>query len=110
MQQSEYEKLQGDIFKFLWQEVEPLVGEIETSGRIPYEKLSPKFREHGLWGLLTPEEYGGAGLTVTQYLPILAEESKVSGGVRVLYSMCIIQPPMVCAPPGMSKRENTCPR
>ncbi|MBL7209466.1 MAG: acyl-CoA dehydrogenase family protein [Dehalococcoidia bacterium] len=84
MQQAQYEKLKADIFKFLWQEVEPLVGEIETSGRIPYEKLFPKFREHGLWGLLTPEEYGGAGLTVTQYLPILAEESKVSGGVRVL--------------------------
>jgi len=84
MKQSEYEKLKADIFDFLWQEVEPLVPEIEAKGRIPYDKLFPKFRQHKLWGLLVPEEYGGEGLTITQYIPILAEESKIHGGIRVL--------------------------
>ena len=31
-----------------------------------------------------PREYGGLGLTTAQYLPFLAELSKVSGVVRVL--------------------------
>ena len=105
MQQEKYEKLKADIFNFLWQEVEPLVGEIEAAGRIPYDKLFPKFREHKLWGLLTPEKYGGAGLTVTQYLPILAEESKVSGGVRVLLHVHNSAAHGMCAAREEQKRE-----
>jgi len=31
-----------------------------------------------------PEEYGGAGLTVAQYLPVIAEVSKIHGGIRAL--------------------------
>ena len=32
---------------------------------------------------MVPEEYGGLGLTVSQYLPILSELAKVHGGIRV---------------------------
>lgn len=84
MRQQEYEKLKADIFKFLWDEVEPLVEEMELAGRMPKEVLFPKFRDHKLWALLVPEEYGGVGLTISQYLPILAEQAKVSGGLRVM--------------------------
>lgn len=84
MRQQEYEKLKADIFKFLWDEVEPLVEEMESTGRMPKEVLFPKFRDHKLWALLVPEEYGGVGLTISQYLPILAEQAKVSGGLRVM--------------------------
>jgi alkylation response protein AidB-like acyl-CoA dehydrogenase len=38
----------------------------------------------GAFGLTTPEEYGGAGLTMSQYVPILAEFAKVQGGIRAL--------------------------
>lgn len=79
-----YAALKAEIFDFLWNEVEPMVPEIEKSGRIPYDVLFPKFREHRLWGLEIPEEYGGCGLSVSQYFPILVEMSKVHGGVRVL--------------------------
>jgi alkylation response protein AidB-like acyl-CoA dehydrogenase len=84
MDPEKYEALKADIFRFFWQELEPAVPEIEKTGRIPPETWFPKFRKHQLWGLLIPEEYGGAGLTMTQYIPILAEMSKVHGGVRVL--------------------------
>ncbi len=83
MNQAEYERLKEDIFNFLWKEVEPLVPEIEAKGQIPKEILFPKFREHKLWALLVPEKYGGVGLTISQYLPILAEEAKINGGIRV---------------------------
>jgi alkylation response protein AidB-like acyl-CoA dehydrogenase len=31
-----------------------------------------------------PQEYGGSGLSITQYLPILAEFAKIQGGIRVV--------------------------
>ncbi|MBU2546880.1 MAG: acyl-CoA dehydrogenase family protein [Proteobacteria bacterium] len=84
MDPEKFEALKADIFDFFWRELDPAVPEIEKTGRIAPEVWFPKFREHGLWGLLIPEEYGGSGLTMTQYIPILVEMSKVHGGVRVL--------------------------
>jgi alkylation response protein AidB-like acyl-CoA dehydrogenase len=81
---ADYESYRRRVFDFLWREVEPLAGGIERSGNFPNELLFPKFREHGLWGLLIPRAYGGLGLTTAQYLPFLAEFSKVAGVVRVL--------------------------
>jgi alkylation response protein AidB-like acyl-CoA dehydrogenase len=80
---SNYESYRRRVFDFLWREVEPLANEIEV-GPFPYDKLFPGFRQHGLFGLLIPGEYGGIGLTTAQYLPFLAEYSKVSGAIRVL--------------------------
>lgn len=79
-----YEAYRRDVFDFLWRDVEPLASEMERSGSFPRAALFPKFAEHGLFGLLVPREYGGRGLTASQYLPFLAEFSKVSGVVRVL--------------------------
>ena len=84
MNDNAYESFRRQVFDFLWKEVEPLAAGIERSGVFPIEKLFPKFREHGLWGLLIPERYGGQDLTTTQYLSFLAEFSKVAGVVRVL--------------------------
>jgi len=81
--QAEYQAFRKKITDFLWREVDPLAEKIETTAKMPKEILFPKFREYGLWGLMVPEEYGGSGLTISQYLPILAEISKVSGAVRL---------------------------
>lgn len=81
---TDHEAYRRRVFDFLWREVEPLAAEIERSGVFPTATLFPKFREHGLFGLLIPEAYGGRGLTTQQYLPFLAEFSKVAGVVRVL--------------------------
>jgi alkylation response protein AidB-like acyl-CoA dehydrogenase len=81
---ADYESYRRGVFDFLWREVEPMAAEIERSGEFPTETLFPKFRQHGLFGLLIPEAYGGRGLNTQQYLPFLAEFSKVAGVVRVL--------------------------
>jgi len=81
--QAEYQAFRKKITDFLWREVDPLAEKIETTAKMPKEKLFPMFREYGLWGLMVPEEFGGSGLTISQYLPILAEISKVSGAVRL---------------------------
>jgi len=84
MNKNAYETFRRQVFDFLWQEVEPLAAGIEQRGLFPHDELFPKFRDNGLWGLLIPECYGGQGLTTKQYLPFLAEFSKVAGVVRVL--------------------------
>ena len=81
---ADYQAYRTRVFDFLWREVEPLVDEIERTRYFPAEDLFPKFREHGLWGLIVPEAYGGLGLDMRRYLPLLAEMSKVGGIVRVI--------------------------
>jgi len=80
----EYLDYKESITDFLWKEVDPLVSQMEEKNHIPKEILFPKFRKMGLFGLIIPEAYGGKGLTTVQYLPILAELSKVSGAIRAL--------------------------
>lgn len=80
----EYLEFKQSVVDFLWKEVDPLVPEMEANDHIPIKILFPKFREAGLFGLIIPQEYGGKGLTNIQYLPLLAEMSKVSGAVRAL--------------------------
>ena len=80
----EYLGLKQKITDFLWREVAPLVPEMEEKDHIPKNKLFPMFKEMGLFGLIVPKKYGGFGLTTLEYLPILAELSKVSGAIRAL--------------------------
>ncbi len=79
-----YQAFKQSIVDFLWSEIDPMVEQFEATNHLPLEELFPKFREKGLFGLVVPEEYGGVELTISQYLPILAELSKVNGAVRAL--------------------------
>lgn len=79
-----YQAYRERVFDFLWREVEPLMDEVERTGHFPAADRFPKFREHGLWGLIVPEACGGRGLDMRRYLRLLAEMSKVGGIVRVI--------------------------
>ncbi len=82
MDDATYEAFQKRIFARMWSDVAPFVAEIEDSESIPREKVWPVLAEIGAFGLLVPEAFGGSELTVRQYLPIIAEISKVHGGIR----------------------------
>ena len=84
MNKSAYLELRSGIFAAIWEELDPLEERIENEERIPYDVVMPILARVGAFGLLVPEEYGGSGLTVTQYLPIIAEFAKIQGGLRVL--------------------------
>ncbi|OKI63378.1 acyl-CoA dehydrogenase family protein [Micromonospora sp. CB01531] len=84
MNQSEYDTFRDRLFSRIWRELDPLETQIEDEERLPLETLIPTLREMGAFGLLVPEEYGGLGLTIEQYLPVIAEFAKVQGGIRVL--------------------------
>lgn len=79
-----YSRLRERFCQAIWEQLDPLEQRIEDEEALPYETLLPILREIGAFGLLVPERYGGSGLTVEQYLPIIAEFAKVHGAIRVL--------------------------
>ena len=86
--EKEYQEFKKSIFDFLWDELDPIAEEMmKTTGCVPEKEFLPRFAEKRLCGLLIPEEYGGMGLTVTQYLPIVAEASKVNAVFRGIIHM-----------------------
>ncbi len=84
LSQQAFEKFFRDVRDFIWSELDAYEGEIEATGRIPTDDLFPQLRRMRCFGLLVPEANGGVGLSISQYLPILAEFSKIHGGIRVI--------------------------
>lgn len=82
MNDDEYEVLREQIAKAMWELIPPMEEEIEHTDVIPKDLLIPALQEVGAFGLLAPTKYGGAGLSVKQYLPILADLSRIHGGLR----------------------------
>lgn len=84
MDTAAYESFQAEIFRRIWSDLDPLEQEIEDREQLPLDKLMPLLAGMSALGLLVPVDYGGQGLTIEQYLPILAEFAKIQGGIRVL--------------------------
>ncbi|GAA4843554.1 acyl-CoA dehydrogenase family protein [Pseudonocardia benzenivorans] len=80
----EYDKLRESVFTTIWNELDPLEHQIEDTESIPYDVVLPALRACGAFGLIIPRDYGGAGLSIAQYLPILAEFAKIQGGIRAI--------------------------
>jgi alkylation response protein AidB-like acyl-CoA dehydrogenase len=84
MDAQQYEQFRRRIVEAMWRDLGPHVHQIEETESIPREVIWPALREMGAFGLLLPTEHGGLGLTIAQYLPIIAEFAKVHGGIRAL--------------------------
>lgn len=84
MNEASYPEFRAKFFARLWTEVAPFEKRIEDEERIPKDEIFPLLRDMQAWGLLIPQEYGGVGLTVRQYLPMISELSKIHGGVRAM--------------------------
>lgn len=84
MDQTSYENFRADLYKAIWRDLDPLEEEIEDKEALPYDRLMPLLAEMGAFRLIVPEQYGGLGLTMSQYLPVLSEFSKIQGGIRVV--------------------------
>ena len=70
------EALRRVVREFAEAEVAPAAEEHDDPGTVPVE-LFPKIAELGLWGILIPEELGGAGLGYVEYVTILEELARV---------------------------------
>lgn len=64
--------MQAAVRDFARTEIAPLAAELDRSPRFPWETLK-KMGELGLLGIVTPEEYGGAGLDTLSYVVLLEE-------------------------------------
>jgi len=84
MDGNEYITVRDRLFRRIWDDLDPLEEEIEDREQLPMDRLVSLLRDMGAFGLLVPVEYGGLGMTIEQYLPVIAEFAKVQGGIRVL--------------------------
>lgn len=71
-------------YEYMWNELAPHAEEWDKQGSVPREELWPEFKEVGFLGARVPEEYGGLGLSHSEYIHLEKEWAKVSGGVRVI--------------------------
>jgi alkylation response protein AidB-like acyl-CoA dehydrogenase len=82
----EQEMLRAVAREFAEGEIAPRAAEIDASESIP-EALRARLRENNFFGLLIPEEYGGAGLDMVSYVVIMEELSRASAAVAITVSV-----------------------
>lgn len=79
----ELQLITKNVCDFVYNEVDPLAGEIDRTNKIP-EKIIQQSREMGLFGLSIPEEYGGLGLDTVGKFAVLEELGKTSNAFTTL--------------------------
>ncbi len=61
-------------------EIKPFMMEWDEKQIFPVA-LFKKLGEHGLMGVLVPEEYGGAGMSYQEYVTVISELGKIDGSI-----------------------------
>ena len=78
---SDHQKLIRDtVRQFMENEVRPRVRQRDREGRFPTEEIK-KIAELGCCGMMTPEEWGGAGLDAISYVLMLEEVARVDAAM-----------------------------
>ena len=78
----EYQALVESVRKFRERELMPLEAQFLLDGKLPAQTrsaLEAKARQHGLWALDVPEEYGGQGLGLLGFALVCEELYKFAG-------------------------------
>lgn len=68
----EQEHLLSMVRDFTKREIKPVASELEHKDEYPHE-IVEKMKDLGMFGLLIPEEYGGAGIDIATYALIIEE-------------------------------------
>jgi alkylation response protein AidB-like acyl-CoA dehydrogenase len=82
----EQEMLRAVTREFAEGEIVPLAAEIDATDIVP-DALWRKLRENNYFGLLIPEEHGGAGVDTVAYAVILEEISRASAAIAITISV-----------------------
>ncbi len=64
--------MQRHVRSFAQQEIAAIASDLDRAPRFPWETLK-RMGDMGLLGVMTPEEYGGAGLSAVDYVVLLEE-------------------------------------
>jgi acyl-CoA dehydrogenase len=87
-----YEAFIEQLRRYVRERLIPAEGQLEELGRVPDDILA-EMRDMGLFGVTMPEEYGGAGMNVSQYVGFIREIAYASPAYRSIISINI---GMVC--------------
>ena len=79
-----YKKFKSETREFVLTKCEAMAEKIEESGQIPLRELINMLKEKRLLGLTAPEEYGGMGLSYSEYWPILADVAMTHHSIRLI--------------------------
>jgi alkylation response protein AidB-like acyl-CoA dehydrogenase len=80
------ELMRDEVRRFAEERIQPGVAERDREHRFPVE-IFKEMGEMGLFGMLVPEEYGGAGTDTLAYLLAMEEISRVDPAVAVTMSV-----------------------
>ena len=75
--------LQQTIREFAWTRIQPGAAERDEAARFPRE-LIPEMAKLGLFGVMVPENYGGAGLDTLSLVIIIEEVARVDGSLALI--------------------------
>src|SRR6058998_3250010 len=84
----EQELLQQTIRDFAETQIAPGAAERDQAARFPTE-LVPKMAELGFFGIMIPQEYGGAGLDAVSAAIIVEELARVDAAVALIVASII---------------------
>ena len=76
-------QLRDSVRRYVRERLVPLEAQVADDDRVPPQVLDD-FRQMGLFGLSTPEQYGGLGLPAEQEIDLIIELSWASAAFRTL--------------------------
>ena len=74
-------QIRETVRRYVRERLVPLENEVAETDRIPDEVFA-EFRDMGLYGLTTPEQYGGLGLTASEEAEVMLEVAWASAAFR----------------------------
>ncbi|MBR9974265.1 MAG: acyl-CoA dehydrogenase family protein [Bacteroidetes bacterium] len=77
-EKEEHRLIRSTIREFAEQEIKPLARELDERQEFSYE-ITRKMGEIGLFGMVTPEKYGGQGMDYLSYIIAVEELARVDG-------------------------------
>ena len=87
-----YDAFIEQLQRYVRERLIPAEDRLEELGRVPDDILA-EMRDMGLFGVTMPEEYGGAGMNISQYVGFIRELAYASPAYRSIVSINI---GMVC--------------
>ncbi|BDI59980.1 acyl-CoA dehydrogenase family protein [Qipengyuania nanhaisediminis] len=81
-----FEQFHEQLTRYVRERLIPAEEEVIADDAVPAQIID-EMREMGLFGISVPEEYGGAGLNVTQYARVVNTMSYVAPAYRSIFSI-----------------------
>ena len=81
-----FEAILNQLGRFIRERLIPAEKEVIEANRVP-DAILAEMRDMGLFALTTPEEFGGAGMSISQYIRIIRELGKPAPAFRAAMSI-----------------------